>query len=219
MHRLIDIIGTEENKWAFSALVMVQVLMMSFVIPGITSGLISGERERQTLDVLLTTTLSPGRIILNKLISSLSFMILLLFASLPLYVSVFIFGGISYRELLLVVVHLLVTMIFQGSLGIFCSTFFKRTGVATVVSYTVVGLIGIGIPILMMTFESYNQFKMDRLSQIISDFHPGLSFLDGSNALYLIVYSILTVLLLIGSKYFLSPARFIEFSSKRRSEK
>jgi ABC-2 type transport system permease protein len=210
---LIDIIEIEENIKIFSVLVMVQTIVMSFFLPGITSGLISGERERQILDILRTTTLSPGRIIMSQFIGFLSFMVLLLFASLPLHVGVFIFGGVSGQELLLGFAHLLVTMIFQGSLGIFCSTFFKRAGVATVVSYIIVGLLVIGIPLLLITIESYELFETS--SVMVLDLLPAISFLDGSNSLYLIVYSILTILLLIGSKYSLS-ARFSERIPKKR---
>ena len=42
-------------------------LAICILIPGLAGGAIAGERERKTLDLLLTTHLSPWKIILGKL--------------------------------------------------------------------------------------------------------------------------------------------------------
>ena len=46
--------------------------MILLIIPAITAGSIAGERERQTLDMLLATKMKPYSIVLGKLESSLS---------------------------------------------------------------------------------------------------------------------------------------------------
>jgi len=45
------------NLYVFVA--AVEFVMLMFIMPALTAGGISGERERQTLDLLLTTTLKP----------------------------------------------------------------------------------------------------------------------------------------------------------------
>ena len=39
-----------------------EFIMLMFIMPALTSNSISGERERQTLDLMLTTTMKPGRL-------------------------------------------------------------------------------------------------------------------------------------------------------------
>ena len=51
----------------YVVIVAVEFALVLFTVPGLTSGAISGEREKQTLDILLTTTLSPLQIITGKL--------------------------------------------------------------------------------------------------------------------------------------------------------
>ena len=59
----------KQSKMIFITLTVVQVLMISFIVPIITSGAISQEREKQTLDILLSTSLRPIEIIIGKLCS------------------------------------------------------------------------------------------------------------------------------------------------------
>ena len=109
--------------------------LILFVVPALTSSAISGERERQTLEILLTTTLKPIQIIIGKLCASLSQIILLVLSSLPVLSLVFTVGGIRIQDLFMLTVICIVTAIFVGSIGIFYSTVFKRTVPATVMTY------------------------------------------------------------------------------------
>ncbi|MEB3103523.1 ABC transporter permease [Ferviditalea candida] len=126
------------SREIFMMLSLFQLAMVAFVTPGLTAGVISGERERQTLNILQTTNLSATKLILGKWLASLSFMIFLVLASIPLYSIVFLFGGISPVQLLQVFSFYLVTMLSCGAAGVFFSTVFKRTGVSTVVTYAVI---------------------------------------------------------------------------------
>jgi ABC-type transport system involved in multi-copper enzyme maturation permease subunit len=72
--------STSMNKEASTAsyvtLAAIQFLLIAFIAPSLTSGAISGERERQTLDLLLCTKLRSRTIILGKLFSSISQVVL-----------------------------------------------------------------------------------------------------------------------------------------------
>lgn len=121
----------------FSILVMLELLMVSIITPAVTAGSISGEVEKLTFDLLLATPLSPSQILWGKLISALSYILLLLFAAIPLASIVFVFGGISLTSMFKALLVLSVTAVMAGSMGLFFSAWFQRTGRATIVSLLV----------------------------------------------------------------------------------
>ncbi len=129
----------------FSILGIFQLLLVAFVTPSLTAGVISGERERQTLDLLLVTRLSASSIILGKLFSAIGFVLLLIVASVPVYSLVFLFGGVSPRELLMTLAVYLVTAVAYATIGLFCSTLFRRTQAATILAYALVFVLVFGL--------------------------------------------------------------------------
>lgn len=132
-----------ESFYLFLALAVIQIGLVLFITPGLTAGAISTEREKQTLNMLLTTTQSSASIILGKLASSVAFLGLLLVASLPLYSIVFLFGGVSPGQLLLVFAFSFLTMLAIGSVGIFMSTITKKTITATITTYSASLFVGL----------------------------------------------------------------------------
>ena len=104
-------------------------LAICILIPGLAGGAIAGERERKTLDLLLTTHLSPWKIILGKLESSLCLIFLISFSTLPVIGLVLIYGGITLVNLFQLILNLVITGIFIGSIGIFYSAIMRKTTV------------------------------------------------------------------------------------------
>lgn len=127
----------ESSRMLFYFLSGAQLVLVCFMAPGLTAGVISGEREKQTLNILLTTQQSSTTIILSKLFSALSFMFLIVFATLPVYSIVFLFGGISPGQLVAVFGFYVLVMIALGSLGVLFSTLLKKTVVSLIVTYGV----------------------------------------------------------------------------------
>lgn len=115
----------------------IQFVLILFTAPPLTASAISGERERQTLDLLLSTKLKPRSIIIGKLLSSISMVILLVLASIPIFALVFMFGIVTIPQLLGLIAYYVFTALFVGSIGIFVSTYFKKTTVSNVVTYAV----------------------------------------------------------------------------------
>ncbi|MBW7473203.1 ABC transporter permease [Paenibacillus oenotherae] len=142
-----------QSRLMFYFICVVQLGLVAFMAPGLTAGVISGEREKQTLNLLLTTQQSSTTIILSKLFSSLSFMLLLVISTLPVYSVVFLYGGISPKQLLLVFLFFTFVMVVLGSLGILFSTLFKRTMVSVIVTYgaTLFIFAGTGFLYLLMS--------------------------------------------------------------------
>ncbi len=139
----------------FSIQALLQLLLIAFLTPGMTAGIISGERERQTFPLLLVTKLSAFSVVTGKLFSAISYILLLVIASLPIYSMVFLFGGADVREFLQVAGVLLATTVTLGSIGIFCSALFKRTTVAIVVSYFVTFVLVVGTVVFNQIVQAF----------------------------------------------------------------
>ena len=60
-----------------------EFILLMFIVPAVTASAISGERERQTLDLMLTTRMSAGQSVTGKLLSALSTLFLLILSSFP----------------------------------------------------------------------------------------------------------------------------------------
>lgn len=115
--------------------------LLSLMIPVITSGSISGEREKQTLDIMLTTPVSPMSIVTGKLWSAMMIVMMYMIASVPVMAIAFILGGLSWINLFGLFIMLLYLGIYVGSVGIFCSSFVKKSIAATILTI----VIGVGI--------------------------------------------------------------------------
>ena len=126
------------GKVIFGTVVLLELLLLSFIAPGLTAGAITSERERQTFDLLRTTLLSARAFVLGKLGSAFSYLFLLILTALPVQSLAFILGGVGMAEMIVSGLMLLVTAIFFCTLGIFFSSFMKRTLAATISSYATV---------------------------------------------------------------------------------
>ncbi|MED4015106.1 ABC transporter permease subunit [Sutcliffiella cohnii] len=150
----------EQSKSMFMVMAFVQLALIFFMTPGLTAGVISSEREKQTLNILLTTQQTSTSIILSKLGSSLSFLLLIVLSSLPLYSIVFLFGGISPSLLFITFGTYLLTMLTLGSIGVFFSTIIKKTIVAMICTYGVAFFLAAGTAVLTFFTIAYTQQGM-----------------------------------------------------------
>ena len=108
----------------------------------------TGERERQTYDLLKITLLPRPTFLVGKLESALGFIVLLLLSAIPLQSIAFLFGGVSETELIVSFIMLTVTSITFGAVGIFFSTLTDKTVTASVRSYSAALIVLIGVPVV-----------------------------------------------------------------------
>jgi len=123
------------GRGVFSALMMLETLLVVALAPAFTAGAISLEREKQTLDMLATTPISSVSIVVAKLFSALTYLFILVLASIPLTALVFVFGGVSPDDVVRGYLVLLATAVGLGALGLFFSALLKRTQAATIATY------------------------------------------------------------------------------------
>ena len=89
----------QAGKAVLGAIMIVQVFLVTLIGPAFTAASISGEKERQTYDLLRTTLLSANSFVGGKLLSALSYVFLLLLAAVPLLSIAFMLGGVSLIEI------------------------------------------------------------------------------------------------------------------------
>ncbi len=140
------------GKIMFGLVVGLDLVTISFTAPALTSGAIATERERQTYDLIKVTLLRPSALVIGKYLSGLTFILLLLFTSLPLFGPAFIIGGVLPEEIIIAMIILLVTAIAFCATGLFISCHISRTLFATVLSYGFAILNVFGLP-MILTFS------------------------------------------------------------------
>ena len=138
------VISAHVGKGLFAVLALAEMLLIVFLTPAVTAGAISSEREQLTYDLLIATPLRPSRILSGKLISTLSYILLLIFSAVPLGSLVLVFGGVAPRDLLQALVLLLVTAFTFGMIGLLVSSLVRRTITATILTYAIVLLMVVG---------------------------------------------------------------------------
>ena len=141
------------GKLIFSTVVLLELLMVSFIGPALTSGAISSEREHRTFDLLRTSLLSGHALVFGKLSSAVVFLLLLIFTAIPVQSLAFFLGGVGMADMVISTLMLVVTAVFFCTLGLFFSSFSKRTLIATVSSYAAI-LLSFVVLILLLFFTS-----------------------------------------------------------------
>jgi len=138
------------GKFVFGAVVGIELLLVCFIAPAFTAGAISGERERQTYDLLRTTLLPAHSLVLGKLASALSYILLLLIAAFPLQSLAFLLGGVAPEEVLIATGILVATAVLFGTSGIFFSALMRRTLGSTVLTYAFALMGTLGLPLILL---------------------------------------------------------------------
>lgn len=159
----------EIGRVLFLGVVGIELLLIVFIAPAFTAGAITGERERQTYDLLQTTLLATPSFVIGKLESALGYILLLLLSGIPLQSIAFLFGGVSEQELALSFIILMVTAIALGTVGIYFSAAMPRTLVASVRSYSVIlGAMFIAPVVLAAVLNVVNEVLFSRVGAVIS---------------------------------------------------
>jgi ABC-type transport system involved in multi-copper enzyme maturation permease subunit len=118
---------SQTGSWLLLALIITQLVLITFLSPAFTAGTIASEKERQTYDILITTLLRPRDIVLGKLLSAQAYLCLMVVAALPVLSVVFLVGGVSFSQILIGLAVCLITTMMLGSLAIYRSAANRST--------------------------------------------------------------------------------------------
>ncbi len=132
------------GRGIFEWLVFFMVLLVLFLVPGVTSGAIAGERERQTLVPLQVTLLRPRSILLGKIAASTAFLLLLLVATMPLLAVSYLIGGVSIGQVIGAIAMVAFIGVTLAAVSAGISACVRRVQAATVLAYGLTLLLVVG---------------------------------------------------------------------------
>lgn len=153
------------GKAIFGSVVAVQVFLVLFIAPAFTAGAISGEKERRTYDLLRTTLLSPQSLVGGKLLSALGYVLLLVFASVPLQSIAFMLGGISAAEVFISQLIIIVAAIFFALVGMYASSAMRSTLASSVATYAFTIFLTVGVPVFAFVVLTFSQSLQSGLAR------------------------------------------------------
>jgi ABC-type transport system involved in multi-copper enzyme maturation permease subunit len=150
---LFSVLG--HGKKIFDFVVGVQFFGIYLFMPAISCGVLTAEKERNSLGLLFLTRLGPTAILFEKLLSRMIPMLTFLLLSLPLLAFAYSLGGITKAYLWSGVWVLALTMLQMCSLAVMCSAFFRRTVGAFIGAY----LIGLIVLFALPVAEEFGLFN------------------------------------------------------------
>ena len=121
--------------YLFPVVAVTQVCIVALSVPIITASSISGEKERQTFDIMLTTCMSPFAIVFGKVMSAVLRILFFVIASTPIMALSFVVGGLSWSYLFYYLLAVILFSVFAGSIGIFSSSFCRKSVAALLLSF------------------------------------------------------------------------------------
>lgn len=151
--------------WYISYVVLFNIL----IGPVFSAGSVTSERERQTLDLLLTTVITPWQILWGKLLSGLrvssvlsSFLLWPVFLAL---VMVSEYWG-NFPTIVAYVIIFCLTCLTTAMLALFCSTLFHKTSASLMATYTIILLLYVAP--LAASFFGNTYFPRTRGTDIVN---------------------------------------------------
>jgi len=134
--------------WLYPVLAVTQLIILGLVVPIRTASSISGEKERQTFDIMMTTSMSPFSVILGKVMTAIVQGMFFVVASMPIMALSFIIGGMSWAYLFWFLGIALLVSLFSASIGILCSSLCKKSISAVIMSYVfyLIFFLGTAVP-------------------------------------------------------------------------
>ena len=155
----------------FPILASVQFGIIALIMPIITASAISGEKEKQTFDILLTTVMTPRAIVRGKVGSAVIRMMVFIVGSIPLMALSFTIGGLSWWNLLVTMAAFFVFAVLTGSIGIFASTLTKKSItsiILTYVFYFVVGSMSVLPTLIVVITSTFSQGSIISIFMLIN---------------------------------------------------
>lgn len=143
-------------------------------LPPMTCGVLTAEKERDTLSLLMLTRLGPWSILIGKLFSRMITMASFICLSLPLFAVAYSFGGVEAEQILGLGWTLAVTMLQVGSMALACSAWCRTTGSAFLATYLIGALI-LAAPNLVTQGGDLDHFGV---LEFLAEYYRTMGFAD-----------------------------------------
>jgi ABC-type transport system involved in multi-copper enzyme maturation permease subunit len=114
---------TKDSAILFQDMSYLQLALVALLSPVFTAGAITQEKDSQTYDILLSTPLTDGQIVLGSLLSRVFFVVALLISGIPIFAITQIFGGVAIRSILYSFLIAASTALVTGAMAMAIATF------------------------------------------------------------------------------------------------
>lgn len=177
--------------WLYPVLGVTQLIVLGLVVPVRTASSISGERERQTFDIMMTTSMTPFSVVMGKVMTAIVQSMFFVVASMPIMALSFIIGGVSWSYLFWFLGIALLVSFFTASIGILCSSLCRKSISAVILSYVFyLGFfVGTVLPLLLLgVYLNLNDYMYSTRSFLYTLLRNVFLFLLVNPALYLVEF-------------------------------
>lgn len=147
----LDFAQPEAAKRLVNLFFFGQYLLASLMAPSFAAGAITGEKERQSYEMLLASPLRPGAIVAGKLFAALCHLGIIVICSLPIVMLCLPLGGVHPTEVVAAYVAMMSSIALFGTISLWASSYFQRTSASLVVSYLMI------LPLAMVGVLLWNQ--------------------------------------------------------------
>ena len=153
---------TRTSTEIFVGMSYLQLALVALLAPIFTAGAITQEKDSQTYDILLSTPLTNGQIVLGTLLSRLFFVFALLLSGIPVFGVTQIFGGVGIGEILTSALIAAVTALLTGALAVAIATFKVGTRRTIFSFYMLIVVYLLGVYLLDVGLDAFHPGVLDR---------------------------------------------------------
>src|SRR5437868_7133691 len=132
----------------FRGMSYLQLGLVALLAPIFTAGAITQEKDSQTYDILLSTPLTNGQIVLGSLLSRLFFVVTLLISGIPIFAITQIFGGVAISSITMSFLIACATAFVTGALAMAIAVFKVGTR-RTIFSFYLFIMLYLAIPLAL----------------------------------------------------------------------
>ncbi len=138
----------------FQSFAWTQLAAVVFLMPALTAPVVATEKDRDTLNLLLMSNLKRHNILLDKLLSRMALVSLLLLSGLPLFLALLAFGGITPGMILVAYLWIFSAMLICSGAGLIFSTLMNKMYSALIAAYIAIATYIFAALILEENFDS-----------------------------------------------------------------
>ena len=134
----VDMANSEEAIKLVNLFFLGQYMLMSMMAPSFAAGAITGEKERESYEMLMASPMRPGAIVIGKFAASVTPLAELMICSLPIVMICLPLGGVHPYEVVAAYFAMLTSVALFVMISLWCSSYFVRTSASLVVSYLLI---------------------------------------------------------------------------------
>jgi ABC-type transport system involved in multi-copper enzyme maturation permease subunit len=179
----IFVLGTGE--YMFQTTVRFLFLCIAAFVPAMLCGVITHEKERDSLSLLLLTRMRPWQIVIQKYLGGLIPALTILLLAMPLVAVAYAYGGVTATDLMASLVILVLSILQVGAIAVWASCQFRTTVASFLATYFVAGAL-FTIPglVLQIGREFNRQLVSKELEWFVRGHYPPVVFQEGVGGLW-----------------------------------